>query len=453
MPIQVGCAGCGKQYTVSDDWAGKAVRCKACGATLRIPQPPAPAEDLLAQELGTNLANPDPMADLLGDLPTGETPLGAPGPALTSVRPKRRKQSALAPAGDSVLAFIRSDILNTAVAIGMGLVLLSSLGLLVTSGVTPALAANGFVFVGGFVIIIGGMRKVRRSRDKVSDRIGRIGAWFGGGIAGIVVVVIGVLVAGEMGFPVPSVTIITAPFFAVFSIMTLISGMILAYNFLVLVFPNMNVFRVAGWFYVFLTVVVPVLALTLSLMIEDRQERFAREAEERATARAEDDARRDKLHEIAEQQRKQARTQRMSRPKRSPAATSNSFDTRAKGFRTKFGAGKVVEVHLESVSGRTGSSLQSHILKMAGATNLTASPVGNLHKMVLAPVDDFQGLVNSIDFGEVVSVDAASQTIRIKVDPAKLDHIPKSPIPDFGDFESAKDFERRMDEEYAPFNN
>lgn len=466
MTIQVGCSGCGKQYSVSDDWAGKAVRCKACGATLRIPQPTAPAESPLTQELGS-LANPDPMADLLGDLPTGEASLGASGPALTSVKPKRRKQSALAPAGDSILAFIRSDILNTAVAIGMALVLISSLGILVTSGVTPALAANGVVFVGGFVIIIGGMRKVRRNRDKVSDRIGRVGAWFGGGIAGIVVAVIGAKVAGEMGFPVPSVAMILSPFFVVFSVMTLISGMILAYNFLVLVFPNMNVFRVAGWFYVFLTVVVPVLVLTLSLMIEDPQERVAREAEERATAQADDKAREEKLREVAEQQRKQAEARRFSRPRGSAAEASRMFDQRVKGLRSRLGAERVVELHLESVPPGQGKALYDYVKNLAATGNSTSSSSGSLYKMAFAPLDDLQGLANKVDFGEVVSVDKANRIIRIKVDPTKLDHIPKSPIPDFGEFERDKEFERakefekrmdeefekQMDEEYAPFKN
>jgi dienelactone hydrolase len=56
MSISFNCSQCGRSYTVDDAFAGKKVRCKPCGATMRIPsssssggQPPAeeaPPEDL-----------------------------------------------------------------------------------------------------------------------------------------------------------------------------------------------------------------------------------------------------------------------------------------------------------------------------------------------------------------------------------------------------------------------
>src|SRR5256885_352206 len=39
MPIQVECTGCGKRYSVADQFAGKRAKCKNCGATLVVPEP------------------------------------------------------------------------------------------------------------------------------------------------------------------------------------------------------------------------------------------------------------------------------------------------------------------------------------------------------------------------------------------------------------------------------
>lgn len=44
MPIQFNCTGCGKRYSVGDQFAGKKANCKACGAQMNIPAgTPAPA--------------------------------------------------------------------------------------------------------------------------------------------------------------------------------------------------------------------------------------------------------------------------------------------------------------------------------------------------------------------------------------------------------------------------
>jgi len=63
MPIRVTCE-CGKAYSVKDELAGKTVRCKACGETLRIPDPRADA-DSKADESGPYLAQAKAAADLI----------------------------------------------------------------------------------------------------------------------------------------------------------------------------------------------------------------------------------------------------------------------------------------------------------------------------------------------------------------------------------------------------
>jgi MoxR-like ATPase len=48
MPIEFECAECHKAYRVADDMAGKHVKCKQCGAVVRIPEPAlVPASELL----------------------------------------------------------------------------------------------------------------------------------------------------------------------------------------------------------------------------------------------------------------------------------------------------------------------------------------------------------------------------------------------------------------------
>ena len=46
MSISFGCDQCGKRYTVDDSFAGKRVKCKGCGTSLKIPAAARPmAED------------------------------------------------------------------------------------------------------------------------------------------------------------------------------------------------------------------------------------------------------------------------------------------------------------------------------------------------------------------------------------------------------------------------
>ncbi len=99
MPISFQCTNCQSIYNVQDGFAGKRVRCK-CGAELIIPSPVAPAKPAASS---ANASPPPPssgIVDLLsesfpaadGSLVSGMDPLNQ-GPALESVRPRRRARS------------------------------------------------------------------------------------------------------------------------------------------------------------------------------------------------------------------------------------------------------------------------------------------------------------------------------------------------------------------------
>ena len=41
MSLTVECNACARRYNVADNWAGKRVKCKNCGAVMQVPAPPA----------------------------------------------------------------------------------------------------------------------------------------------------------------------------------------------------------------------------------------------------------------------------------------------------------------------------------------------------------------------------------------------------------------------------
>ncbi len=417
MPIQMRCGGCGKQYTVQDDWAGKTVRCKGCGTVLRIPMPSLPVAEPVVQTPEPVSSSPDPLNDLFGDLPAAPSPVAASGSPLTPVKPKKRRPSGLPPAGDSILSFIRSDLLNTAVAIGMGIVLIASLVLLVTSGISGGLIANGLVFVGGFVIIVGGMRKVRRNRDAVGARTGRVAAWLAGGTLGIAVSLGGAFVAGRSGVPVQSVAIVASPLVAVFVIITLISGMILAYNILVFVFPNLNVFRVAGWFYVFLTVVVPVLGLLAGMALKSAERKIAHMKQEADDSVQEEfNEQREAMNQQMEDMQRRSQQRLAEMKARTSRAGDASFNGHAQSLRDRFGSERVAELHMDSVPPEKGHALYQRVMKLAGVGNGVSSSRGSSVTIAVAPIDDLQALADLIDFGEVLNIDPDARRIQIKID-------------------------------------
>ncbi len=83
MSFVIPCTGCGKQFTVADDLAGRAIRCQTCGSIRRIPTrvsqaPQGPAD--------TYPLAPEPLPDhdvprRDGPVSTTNDPIRARGPA------------------------------------------------------------------------------------------------------------------------------------------------------------------------------------------------------------------------------------------------------------------------------------------------------------------------------------------------------------------------------------
>lgn len=107
MPILVQCPSCAQGYKVSDEWAGFAVRCKACGHAIEVPPP-------YSAPMGYGVAPPD--ARPLVSPPRQKAPVARPQPAPT--RPPRR---------DPNRAFVISA------CIGAGCALVLALGMAIYS--------------------------------------------------------------------------------------------------------------------------------------------------------------------------------------------------------------------------------------------------------------------------------------------------------------------------------
>ena len=271
MSIQVRCGQCGKQYSAPDALAGKRARCLQCGAEVEVPipiaelEPAGPVTDLLQQELGAVPTTPDPLADPFAPASAPAAPLGP----RRRLHPKKPKKSAEPSIGSMLIAFVLAQKLLTAVVLGMGLVILWQLYGLVVVGVGPALVVGAILLVIGVVIVIGGLRLGTGRRDRSTDkaRATRSVGWFIVGIVGIGSTFLTMVIAARMGAHVPTVANLGGPFIVVFGLMVLVSGLLLAYYVLVLLFPKTNIFRILGWFYVGLTVVIPALAFTVGALL------------------------------------------------------------------------------------------------------------------------------------------------------------------------------------------
>jgi hypothetical protein len=271
MSIQVRCGQCGKQYAAPDALAGKRARCLQCGAEVEIPtpiselEPASPVTDLPEQELGAGLTTPDPLADPFAPAPAPATPLSP----RRRLPPRKPKKSAEPSIGSMLMAFVRAQKLLTGVILGMAWVMLWQLYGLVAVGLGPGLVVGAILLVIGVVIVIGGLRLGSARRDRSTDkaRATRSVGWFIVGIVGIGGTFFTMLMVAKMGAHIPTVTNLAGPFLVVFGLIVLVSGLLLAYYVLVLLFPKTNIFRILGWFYVGLTLVIPALALTVGALV------------------------------------------------------------------------------------------------------------------------------------------------------------------------------------------
>ncbi|MBS0263888.1 MAG: dienelactone hydrolase family protein [Planctomycetes bacterium] len=83
MSIRVVCPECQQKYQVADSASGKSLKCKSCGATIKIPKPHAPDDD----NFFVDVSEADGVAD---DLPDDED---ASADETDAVRPARGRRS------------------------------------------------------------------------------------------------------------------------------------------------------------------------------------------------------------------------------------------------------------------------------------------------------------------------------------------------------------------------
>ena len=97
MPITFGC-GCGRQFAVAEEFAGKRTKCPACGSALTVPAAPAPdspasGEDEAYRMLveGAEESEPAPSAARRDPPPDDYSPRPAESSPVPVAPPKRKR--------------------------------------------------------------------------------------------------------------------------------------------------------------------------------------------------------------------------------------------------------------------------------------------------------------------------------------------------------------------------
>jgi len=477
MPIQLTCEGCGKEYTVPDAWSGRRAKCPKCGAAVHIPafvvepEPAPPTAGPPEEALGGDLTAADPFSEAFADVPGPATSAGPLGPPLPAKRRKRPTASGEPSIPRMLLDLVRTEKLLTAVVAAMLWIVLGQLYLLATVGLrVSALVVGGIFLVPGVVIVIGGLRGTRR-RDRATDagRATRIVGWFILGVLGIVGSFGAMLIAGKINVQyIPTAVNLASPFLVVSGIITLVSGLLLAYYVLVLLFPRANVFRIAGWGYVVVTIGLPLLGLMAGLALRGAAGRLREQAAEQAAAESEwedpfaegpvADARppgrgaapaplvlppQDTRSSRGSAPRESSGQASGSRPSGQPSgsrpstprprspgpppeiqrqrdeARARSLQIRMRALVNKYGADRVVQIKIEGAPMSKFGDLVRHVRSVAGTQEHQGSMSGGRLWIATGPVDDVHALAARLDLGQY-TVDDDAKTIHITFDPGKL---------------------------------
>lgn len=339
----------------------------------------------------------------------------------------------------------------------MGFVLLWQVALLVTSGLGPGHIGGGILLVTGVVIVIAGLRgSPHRSRSKDKARATRVVGWFIGGIVGMACAFGGILVAAKQGVEIPAAVNFGMPFFLVSALVALVSVLILVYYVLVLLFPKVNVFRIAGWGYVMLTVVLPLgmFAAGLLTAIDEaaKQRAVQEEAEEfpewGSQPLAEGPLGLPPGTRVAPPS--SASGERSSRPQQQASAPASApsgrpfgrpgrpgdvrdrfgrprglpgpgfpgsgppdLDAQRQKLIDRYGADKVVTIRVQNVPAGSFREVSDKVRAAADAEGQIAQSSGSLTTITLAPVDDVEALAAKLDVGKVTEVDSERRTITV----------------------------------------
>jgi phage FluMu protein Com len=329
MSIKIKCVACGKFMAAPDSAVGKKAKCPSCGQILAVPAPAAnptptdrptkpatPAATPTAADSRWKSPRPSPNtvgpaaadpAEILPDTvvvhalpeeddaglmdlltpPTGQKPRSAGNPFAAQPSPdaandplargqkkKNRGRPFVQPLGQRGWShFLLAHKLAVATVAGNFFVALTQVIALVKFGPSPAfLGGMVAVFIGILISAVGFLPHTGPPRKKSvsTRRAQRVGTWFIAGIIGIIITFIGIQIGAMYELSIPMLAALASPFLLVFAMMTLITGVILLYYLIVVLFPRVTGFQIAACTYLAFFVLFPfaLLGLTLTFSLE-----------------------------------------------------------------------------------------------------------------------------------------------------------------------------------------
>jgi hypothetical protein len=259
-------------------------------------------------------------------------------------------------------------------------------------------------------------------------------------------------VAAKQGVEIPAAVNFGMPFFLVSALVALVSVLILVYYVLVLLFPKVNVFRIAGWGYVMLTVVLPLgmfaAGLLTAIDAAAKQRAVQEEAEESpewgsqplaegplglppGTPAAPPSS--------ASGERSSRPPQQASAPASAPSGRAGrpgdvrdrfgrprglpgpgfpgsgppDLDAQRQKLIDRYGADKAVTIRVQNVPAGSLREVSDKVRAAADAEGQIAQSSGSLTTITLAPVDDVEALAAKLDVGTVTQVDPERRTITV----------------------------------------
>ncbi len=253
MGIQVKCHSCGKAYFIPESWGGKQTPCPQCGTLVDIPRPAAPVTPAhrVQSDRGAQKRLPQQRTEGTRRTEAARSP-AAISPAVSGYPrvhtlgelAKRQTRRSLRE------RLSQGPLLFGIVALSTSLVMVWMIILFWFQGLGPGLIPGAFFFALGLTIVIGGIgintTGKRLSRGAVKGRIARVALWIAGSFAAGFLAFAGMLLFARLGYPIPLVTQIGAPFLLVSLLVACIAGFVLVYYMLLLFFTATAVLRCAA---------------------------------------------------------------------------------------------------------------------------------------------------------------------------------------------------------------
>ncbi|MBN1591062.1 MAG: hypothetical protein JW888_16230 [Pirellulales bacterium] len=180
---RVACPGCGTQYPLKPEYAGKTVRCKRCGQTFRMPEPSPPAAEVPPPQDMTSLLD-ESLSAPSGDVSSATTLAPLPKPAKA-----KAKTTAKGSSDESDNKLLGWGI--TVSLLGIGSLILPLLGLqfriLARIGADHPVVGIVMTLIGALLVCIG----LLREHGFFAGLLG------GGGVVGVLLVTVVFVIAVE----------------------------------------------------------------------------------------------------------------------------------------------------------------------------------------------------------------------------------------------------------------